>query len=1001
MVWFAPLDVEVNQLYFYKDVLPMYASFCKEPLERQRTAQQLVNSWDKAARKNPSTSSSSSSSSQWITISETEATAKIAQELERLRLLSQSPTSNDPPPKKPVNRTHPKMDPSILFPPSSSLTPPTTTTPGPTSSIYSSFVLEQSEEEEDDDDEEEPPTLEELKARLEELKDKMQHARQTMNEVYQRYQTEKERNGTEKPSLLLQELRSQLQQHGQKKVAIQTEISLVERELGIANPDLADDKEQDEEDVPMRSSKEHYLAFGKDKRILLSVTLGLGIGGSDYRWEPYNCLPPSTEGDNVGDEGAFSPPTKAMLQAEVQRRCDQALGQPEHIPVVLPENLQSRSKDFLVSWLVDHPIRDDDNVFFTQELQAYMRTLPIQQADFATNPTVLSRLISSQDYHGALNRLHGFPSEARVWLYTKPPDPSSSSSTRKSSSSSPRRSRSGVRYSMHQLPLHMACSHLALHPDAQSDARRYLEALIRRLASEFPSACSAMDQDGKLPLHEAIPHNPSEATVTVFLLQDPQLLLLPDKYGRTLVDLARQEAKAIRTMLMREPSFWEDLQKKAREKHQQSIVPLPSGAQNVDLRQQRDELTKRLLDIHREKAEGDRVLEELLSRVKNLEEEKGRLETRLSSAQRSKSDPPASAQENEMLQARVWELEEALRAREDAAKEATSIQGSQGDMQRRVDDLSRKVAELQERNGRLDMQVETLKRALKRANQATASNNEDEESSLGDFSILLDTIGANSHHPAERYLTNLVVKLRAELADKQRTFNDQQTAIETEKARLLKENQHFAKQLHDQRREGKPKSQSAITEKPAPTTTTTTTATTGMDDLDSWLKNAAALYHTGVVPPLVRRPEAESESVDKPAPSPQLPRKTRDAGAWATGLPGSPVVLSANKPKQVEFAIAPPDDSAAATMPPPPQGTFATTTTSSGAAQSRNEPRTRSGEDDLDKLCADEAARLASRKPDKPDNDGDGGETKKKPVAPPRSPAPKQRRVWFGPSKKK
>jgi hypothetical protein len=98
-------------------------------------------------------------------------------------------------------------------------------------------------------------------------------------------------------------------------------------------------------------------------------------------------------------------------------------------------------------------------------------------------------------------------------------------------------------YSLRQLPIHVACSNLFRHVDAR--LREQLEKLITHLVVVHPEGCLQVDHEGRLPLHEAIWHNCTAATVSILLMAAPATIHARDKYGKSPLELNLNRCAAI------------------------------------------------------------------------------------------------------------------------------------------------------------------------------------------------------------------------------------------------------------------------------------------------------------------------------------------------------------------------------------------------------------------------------------------------------------------------
>lgn len=170
----------------------------------------------------------------------------------------------------------------------------------------------------------------------------------------------------------------------------------------------------------------------------------------------------------------------------------------------------------------------------------------VLETDYYQNPTLLSRLILNQKYGSALRRLYSTPVEARIWLCSQRATPGTP--TRKDSE----------RYSIRQLPIHMACSNIVCTHDIR--ASRQLNELIATLVFTHPKGAHLPDHKGRLPLHEAIWYGADPRTLSIFLMSKPEALLMKDHKGRSLMDLNQHRSglrkEEVRQLLQKGLNFW-------------------------------------------------------------------------------------------------------------------------------------------------------------------------------------------------------------------------------------------------------------------------------------------------------------------------------------------------------------------------------------------------------------------------------------------------------------
>ena len=171
------------------------------------------------------------------------------------------------------------------------------------------------------------------------------------------------------------------------------------------------------------------------------------------------------------------------------------------------------------------------------------------EVDFYQNPSVLGRLILTQQFHSAAKRLQNAPNEASIWLVSSPDNIINPSSSRKRPATrmgllqrsdswpSPNNRYKGesnhrnidATVPIRQLPLHMACTCFLKTKNASAGEK--LDMLIKRLVETYPQACSERDHRGRLPLHEAISWGASAESISIILMAYPEALQEKDYRG--------------------------------------------------------------------------------------------------------------------------------------------------------------------------------------------------------------------------------------------------------------------------------------------------------------------------------------------------------------------------------------------------------------------------------------------------------------------------------------
>jgi hypothetical protein len=220
-------------------------------------------------------------------------------------------------------------------------------------------------------------------------------------------------------------------------------------------------------------------------------------------------------------------------------------------------------------------------------LHKIMREKPDKEVSYYDNPTILSRLIESQHFSAALERLEKKgPTEASIWVCTKREssgdgvdvgleDGSTSLISGLTQSFSQVVHKEA--YTFRALPIHMACSCLGQTAVAEKGLWTELERLIAYLAIVYPEGCGRRDLDGRLPLHEAIWHNASPSTVSALLMAAPEAVNEQDVHGRYPMALNEhrtgEHKDAVRKLLRLRRKYWDMAREEATLRFKHRNVP--------------------------------------------------------------------------------------------------------------------------------------------------------------------------------------------------------------------------------------------------------------------------------------------------------------------------------------------------------------------------------------------------------------------------------------------
>lgn len=259
---------------------------------------------------------------------------------------------------------------------------------------------------------------------------------------------------------------------------------------------------------------------------------------------------------------AFRP--KVTGEAFVAGKGDSQDDPPKVASTTQPIDAQNQSPPVLVvetpeegtdDELLNHPPKGDDNI----------------ETDFYTNPTLLSRLVLSQKFAGAIKRVFNNPDEASVWVCAKRLQSRASESEG---------------YSIRQLPIHIACSNLGRTHDFQM--LRLLNELIALLIFACPKGAHETDHRERLPIQEAVCNGASPDTIALFLMAMPEAIHVKDNLGRSLLELNRyhkgvgkEEKESIHQMLSRGVDFWVKARTEAALRLQHNTISFPS--ENISL----------------------------------------------------------------------------------------------------------------------------------------------------------------------------------------------------------------------------------------------------------------------------------------------------------------------------------------------------------------------------------------------------------------------------------
>lgn len=194
-------------------------------------------------------------------------------------------------------------------------------------------------------------------------------------------------------------------------------------------------------------------------------------------------------------------------------------------------------------------------------------TVPLE-VDFYYEPTILSRLVLNQKYGRAIGRVHEYPHESRIWVCAK----------RKSHDDSV------VQYTIRQLPIHIAVSNLVRTHD--SKLRTLLNELIGTLIYANPQGAHEVDHRDRLPLFEAVWYGAAPDAIRLFLMAQPEAILLRDKMGRSLKDLNQHrppggDTNRVNELLGREVTFWKRAREQARIRLKERALKVPFASNRV------------------------------------------------------------------------------------------------------------------------------------------------------------------------------------------------------------------------------------------------------------------------------------------------------------------------------------------------------------------------------------------------------------------------------------
>ncbi len=165
----------------------------------------------------------------------------------------------------------------------------------------------------------------------------------------------------------------------------------------------------------------------------------------------------------------------------------------------------------------------------------------VREVDYYFNPTELFRWINYRRWDGARTRILSNPDECATWIVS-------------------RHSTDG-RILWRHLPLHLVCMQSGLNAASSSSLsneneqsgnkdnkvihsaiqQRQIEDLIDILLEAYPEGASSPDDQGMLPLHLCVTNNlnPNDRVINLLLMVNPSAVEVKDKFGRTPLDLLR------------------------------------------------------------------------------------------------------------------------------------------------------------------------------------------------------------------------------------------------------------------------------------------------------------------------------------------------------------------------------------------------------------------------------------------------------------------------------
>ena len=374
-----------------------------------------------------------------------------------------------------------------------------------------------------------------------------------------------------------------------------------------------------------------------------------------------------------------------------------------------------------------------------------MSSKTVREVDYYFNPTELFRWINYRRWDGAKTRILSNPDECATWIVS-------------------RHSTDG-RILWRHLPLHLVCMQSGLNAASSTSLsneneqagkkdnklihsaiqQRQIEDLIDILLEAYPEGASSPDDQGMLPLHLCVTNNlnPNDRVINLLLMINPSAVEVKDKFGRTPLDLLRENKSGKNESALRAMTRAQRMSKRL-----VSIIRKENSGKVDEVKKWADnerEASKRII----------MRLEEELQRVnKELESYQGQTNT-------EKNRGRDLELQIDLLQNRVDELEldvdQVRKERDELVKNNEQLTGSFVEQENKVNEIKQKYQlekdEQQNRVATLKSEVNTARsmaEAMESQLRARFANEEFLTNEVSDLETKMNTLSAQYQQDTKR-----------------------------------------------------------------------------------------------------------------------------------------------------------------------------------------------------------------------------------------------------------